>query len=66
MAKPMTKEDALRHILWEYRRVNGSKTGYRKSVKALAALGFTEEGSQEFLRELGYIDADGKPYERYT
>ena len=56
--------DALRHLLSEYRRDKGSKTSYRKTLKALETLGI--EGADEVLRELGYIDAKGKPYERYT
>lgn len=62
----MTKEDALRHILWEYRRDKGSKASFRKSLRALAVLGIEEDGRQSVLRELGYIDMNGKPYPVYV
>jgi len=66
--KTLDKLEALQHLLWlgrrDKHRLSSIKQDYRKAIRALDALGLTEEQKLVVLRhDLGFHDQTNKPYQ---
>lgn len=62
----MTKEGALRTIIWDANSDRMSRTSYNRVVKAMKVLGLTDEEQLGILNTLEYTDyKTGLVRERY-
>lgn len=61
----ITKEGALRTIIYDAGSHRMTRTSYNRVVKAMTILGLTPEEQLGILRTLEYTGPDGKVRERY-
>lgn len=57
---------AIRTLIYQGRKEQGTKLGYRETKAALVALGLTVEEQEEMLEYMGFHDREGKPHAYLT